>query len=72
MNNKDIAKEIKKAIIDLGVSNEEFAKMCGINPSVFSNILNKKRKFSYRHMVKIIEYIPTLKIKDFEDSNNSF
>lgn len=68
---KNVAKEIKKRMVDLEMTAKQFAKKCDINENVFSNLMNGKRPFSYRHMVRIMEYVPTLTVKDFEESNKA-
>lgn len=52
MDNEQLKREIKKAIIDFGMTQKEVATMMGCKPQQFTNIMNKEN-FAFRDVKRI-------------------
>ena len=54
VDNEQMKKEIKKAIIDNNMSQKKIASVMGCKPQQFTNIINKEN-FAFRDMKKICD-----------------
>jgi transcriptional regulator with XRE-family HTH domain len=52
----DFGKQLKKRIDELGMTQESFAKKCGLTNAAISQIINGKRDPSLKSIVKILKH----------------
>ena len=64
VDNEQMKKEIKKAIIDNDMNQKKIAEVMGCKPQQFTNIINKEN-FAFRDMKKICDAMDCDLIIDF-------